>query len=149
MDSEEYRVEYLPGESNSGSFGGNSNWRGPIWFPLNYLLIEAIERYYHFYGETVLVECPTGSGQMMNLAQVAQEIAQRLIRIFTPNEQGWCPWQGKHPYFANDPHWRNLILFNEYFCGDSGHGLGACHQTGWTALIARLLEDLERTGTPK
>ncbi|MBW4628583.1 MAG: glucosidase [Brasilonema octagenarum HA4186-MV1] len=144
VDDQEYRVEYVSGESNSGFFGGNSNWRGPIWFPLNYLLVEALERYYHFWGDSFLVECPRGSGQMMNLSQVAHEIQERLTRIFLPNEQGYCPWQGKNQYFASDPHWRNLMLFHEYFCGDTGNGLGACHQTGWTALITRLLEDCGR-----
>lgn len=150
VDSQEYRVEYLPGESNSSLFGGNSNWRGPIWFPLNYLLIEALERYHHFYGDTLLVECPTNSGQMMNLSQVAHELQKRLAQIFRPDEQGHCPWHGNNQHFAKDPHWRDLVLFNEYFCGDSGHGLGASHQTGWTALIARLLEDIgsKRKDTP-
>ncbi|NEU71906.1 glucosidase [Hassallia byssoidea VB512170] len=142
FDHQEYCVKYLPGESNSNFFGGNSNWRGPIWFPLNYLLIEALERYYHFYGDSLKVECPTNSGQMMNLSQVADELQKRLTQIFLPDEQGRCPWQGNNQYFVDDPHWRDLILYYEYFCGDSGHGLGANHQTGWTALIARLLEDI-------
>lgn len=142
FDHQEYCVKYLPGESNSNFFGGNSNWRGPIWFPLNYLLLEALERYYHFYGDSLKVECPTNSGQMMNLSQVADELQKRLTQIFLPDEQGRCPWQGDNQYFANDPHWRDLILYHEYFCGDSGCGLGANHQTGWTALIARLLEDI-------
>jgi hypothetical protein len=142
FDHQEYCVKYLPGESNSNFFGGNSNWRGPIWFPLNYLLIEALERYHHFYGDSLKVECPTNSGQMMNLSQVAEELQHRLTQIFLPDEEGRCPWHGHNQYFANDPHWRDLILYHEYFCGDSGHGLGASHQTGWTALIARLLEDV-------
>lgn len=142
VGNEEYRVEYLPGESNSSLFGGNSNWRGPIWFPLNYLLIEALERYHYFYGDNLQVECPTGSGQNMNLGQVALELKKRLARIFLPDEKEYCPWQGKNPYFCSDPHWRHLVLFHEYFCGDTGHGLGASHQTGWTALIVRLLEDI-------
>lgn len=144
VDSEEYRVEYLPGESNTNFFGGNSNWRGPIWFPLNYLLIEALERYHHFYGDRLLIECPTGSGQKMNPSQIAHELAKRLTQIFLPDEKGCCPWHGNNQYFAKDPHWRDLVLFHEYFCGDSGHGLGASHQTGWTALIARLLDDCGR-----
>ncbi|GAA6614937.1 MGH1-like glycoside hydrolase domain-containing protein [Scytonema sp. NUACC26] len=141
IDDREYRVEYLPGESNSSLFGGNSNWRGPIWFPLNYLLVEALDRYYQFYGDDLLVECPTGSGQKMNLGQVAREISRRLTSIFLPDPRGYCPWQGKNQYFSVDPSWRNLILFHEYFCGDKGCGLGASHQTGWTALIVRLLGD--------
>ncbi|WP_445637507.1 mannosyl-oligosaccharide glucosidase [Nostoc sp. DSM 114161] len=138
VDEAEYRVEYQPAESNSGLFGGNSNWRGPIWFPLNYLLIEALERYYHFYGDTLQVECPRGSGCMMNLAQVAKELSRRLNSLFCPDESGVCPWHGDEVRFATDPHWQHLNLFHEYFDGDTGRGLGASHQTGWTALIARL-----------
>jgi hypothetical protein len=137
---QENRVAYVPGDSDSGMFGGNSNWRGPIWFPVNYLLIEALERYHHFYGEALRVECPTGSGQWMNLAEVACELAGRLKRLFLPDSQGNRPCHGTERRFANDPHWRDLILFHEYFHGDNGRGLGASHQTGWTALVARLLE---------
>ena len=143
LANEDYCVKYLPGESDSGFFGGNSNWRGPIWFPLNYLIVEALERYHHFYGDSFQLEFPTGSGQMMNLAQVAQEIAKRLGRIFLADEQGYCPWHGKNQLFAADPYWRELFLFHEYFCGDTGHGLGASHQTGWTALIARILNNIK------
>jgi Glycosyl hydrolase family 63 C-terminal domain len=134
----EYRVEYTPGESTNAMFGGNSNWRGPIWFPLNYLIIEALERYYYFYGDSLQVECPTGSGQQMNLQEVAQEISARLGRIFVPDERGHCPWQGEEMRYSTDPHWQNLMLFNEYFDAETGRGLGASHQTGWTALVARL-----------
>jgi hypothetical protein len=134
---EEYRVEYEPGEGKSRLFGGNSNWRGPIWFPLNYLLVEALERYHQFWGDELTVECPTGSGNRMNLAGVANEIATRLARIFLPDDSGWCPWHGETRCFADDPHWRELTLFHEYFDGDTGRGLGASHQTGWTALISR------------
>jgi hypothetical protein len=137
---QENRVSYLPGDSDSGMFGGNSNWRGPIWFPVNYLLIEALERYHHFYGDALKVEFPTGSGRAMNLAQVAAEIAARLTRLFLPDAHGCRPFHGIEPRFANDPHWRNLLLYHEYFHGDDGRGLGASHQTGWTALVARLLE---------
>ncbi|MBU6400858.1 MAG: glucosidase, partial [Verrucomicrobia bacterium] len=139
---QEYRVEYVPGESNTPLFGGNSNWRGPVWFPLNYLLIEALERYHHFYGDTLQVECPTGSGHKMNLKQIAREIASRVSRLFLPDAAGQRPCHGNDPRFWNDPHWRDLLLFHEYFHGETGRGLGACHQTGWTALVARLLEDL-------
>jgi hypothetical protein len=138
VGDQEYRVEYLPGESNIPLFGGNSNWRGPIWFPLNYLIVEALERYHHFYGDNLKVECPTGSGQLMNLAEIAQEISVRLSRIFRPTESGRCPWQGNVKRFATDPYWRDLILFHEHFDGETGRGLGANHQTGWTALVARL-----------
>jgi hypothetical protein len=141
-DGHEGRVEYVAGESGTPLFGGNSNWRGPIWFPLNYLLIEALERYHHFYGDSLRVECPAGSGRLMNLDQVAREITSRLARIFLPAETGKSPWQGDIQRFAADPGWRDLVLFHEYFHGENGRGLGASHQTGWTALIIRCLEDL-------
>jgi hypothetical protein len=144
VDGRPLRVEYVPGESNTGLFGGNSNWRGPIWFPVNYLLIESLERYHHFYGERLKVECPTGSGRMMNLLQVAQELQRRLGSIFLPDQRGARPVHGGDPRFASDPHWRDLVLFYEYFHGDSGRGVGASHQTGWTALVAPCLEDLVR-----
>jgi hypothetical protein len=137
---QEHRLAYVPGDSDSGMFGGNSNWRGPIWFPVNYLLIEALERYHHFYGDALRVECPTGSGRSMNLAQVACELAARLTRIFLPDSQGCRPCHGRESRFADDPHWQDLILFYEYFHGDNGRGVGASHQTGWTALVSRLLE---------
>ncbi len=135
----EHRVEYMPDESDTGMFGGNSNWRGPIWFPLNYLIVEALLRYYHFYGDSFLVECPTGSGNMMNLEQVSQEIARRLSSIFLPDENGVRPCNGQQTKYADDPNWRNLVLFYEYFNPETGRGLGADHQTGWTALVADLL----------
>jgi hypothetical protein len=137
---QEHRLAYAPGDSDSGMFGGNSNWRGPIWFPVNYLLIEALERYHHFYGEGLRVECPTGSGQLMNLAEVACELGARLTRIFLPDAQGRRPCHGRDRRFTDDPHWRDLVLFYEYFHGDNGRGVGASHQTGWTALVTRLLE---------
>jgi hypothetical protein len=139
--AQEFPVEYQPGEDTTGLFGGNSNWRGPIWFPVNYLLIEALERYYHYYGDALLVECPTGSGRMLNLLQVARELADRLLRIFRADEHGRRALYGTEYQFADDPHWRDLLLFHEYFLGENGRGLGASHQTGWTALVARLLED--------
>ncbi len=145
VGSEEYGVDYIPGESNTGLFGGNSNWRGPIWFPVNFLLVEALERYHHFYGDTLRVECPTGSGRMLDLQEVAREIACRLARPFLADETGWRAFQGESR-FARDPHWRDLVLFHEYFHGDTGRGLGASHQTGWTALVAPLLDDLGRCG---
>ena len=142
VNGEEHRVEYLPGESNSGIFGGNSNWRGPIWFPVNYLLIEALERYHHFYGDTFKVECPVGSGCMVNLKEAAQEISSRLARIFLPDEHGRRPCHGNDKRYAADPYWRDLVLFYEYFHGDTGRGVGASHQTGWTALATRCIEEL-------
>ena len=142
MDGEERRVDYEPGESTSGIFGGNSNWRGPVWFPINYLLVEALERYHHFFGESFQIECPTRSGNMMNLEQVAKELNRRLCSLFLPAADGRLPWQGQTRQFVDDPHWSELHWFHEYFHGDTGRGCGANHQTGWTALVARCLEDL-------
>jgi hypothetical protein len=144
----EYRVDYVPGESTTGLFGGNSNWRGPVWFPLNYLLIESLERYHRFYGEGFRIECPTGSGRLMNLGEVAQEIAARLAGLFLPDETGRRPCHGADPRFATDPAWKDLLLFHEYFHGDDGRGCGAAHQTGWTALAVRCLEDRARRRRP-
>jgi hypothetical protein len=148
----EHRVDYDPGESTTGLFGGNSNWRGPVWFPVNYLLVEALERYHHFYGDEFKVECPVGSGKMMNLAEVAHEIATRLTTPFLPDATGARPCHGGDARYATDPHWRDLVLFHEYFHGDTGRGVGASHQTGWTALVVRCLEDLaaiRRRGTSR
>jgi hypothetical protein len=135
------RVDYEPGDATTPMFGGNSNWRGPIWMPVNYLLVESLERYHHFYGDSLRVECPTGSGRLMNLQEVARELAGRLLRIFRADAQGRRVCHGPDSRFATDPHWQNLLLFHEYFHGDSGQGLGASHQTGWTALVTRLLRD--------
>ncbi len=136
-DGQEYRVDYQPAESNTALFGGNSNWRGPIWFPINYLLIETLEIYYLFYGDELKVECPTGSGRMMNLMEVAHELGRRLGSLFLPDVNGRRPCHGDDARFANDPHWKDLVLFYEYFHGDNGRGLGANHQTGWTATVVR------------
>jgi hypothetical protein len=135
----EYRVDYLPAESDSGMFGGNSNWRGPIWMPVNLLIVRALVQYYCYYGNEFMVECPTGSGRQMNLYQVAEEIARRLASIFLRDGQGRRPVYGGARKFQDDPHWRDYLLFYEYFHGDNGAGLGASHQTGWTGAIARLL----------
>ncbi len=137
---EEYRVGYEPAESTSGLFGGNSNWRGPVWFPINYLLIEALERYHHFYGDSFTVECPTGSGTWMTLSDVARDISTRLSALFLPDATGQRPCHGTDRRYADDPHWRDLALFYEYFHGDTGRGAGASHQTGWTALVVRCME---------
>jgi Mannosylglycerate hydrolase MGH1-like glycoside hydrolase domain len=134
---QDYRVDYQPGESDTELFGGNSNWRGPIWFPINYLLIEALEIYYLFYGDDLKVECPTGSGRLMNLIEVAHELGRRLGALFLPGAHGHRPCHGDDQRFATDPYWKDLVLFYEYFHGDTGHGLGANHQTGWTALVLR------------
>jgi hypothetical protein len=140
----EHRVEYAPGDSTTGLFGGNSNWRGPVWFPLNYLIVEALERYHHYYGDSLRVECPTGSGQFKNLAEVATELSARLASIFLPGADGRRPCHGNDPRYAKDPHFKELVLFHEYFHGEDGRGVGASHQTGWTALVARCLESLAK-----
>jgi hypothetical protein len=143
IDNQDYSVSYIPGESDSGFFGGNSNWRGPIWFPINFLIIESLEKYSEFYGNELLVECPTGSGNEMNLQDVAQELARRLAKLFKPDESGQRPMYHTQMRYANDDQWKDLILFYEYFHGDSGNGLGASHQTGWTALVINCLERLQ------
>ena len=137
----EYRVDYAPAESESGLFGGNSNWRGPVWFPINFLLAEALVKYGKVFGPTFTVEFPTGSGQQITLREVATILERRLISIFTKDKQGRRPVYGSTEVFQTDPHWRDLILFNEYFNGDDGAGLGANHQTGWTALVAKLISE--------
>jgi hypothetical protein len=144
IDGVEHRVEYTPGEATSGLFGGNSNWRGPVWFPINYLLIEALERYHHFYGQKLTVECPTGSGRRLNLQQVADEVRRRLASLFLPDAAGHRACHGNDERYATDPHWKDLILFYEHFQGDTGRGLGASHQTGWTALAALCIEDIAK-----
>ena len=141
MGNEENSIRYNPGESDNGLFGGNSNWRGPIWFPLNFLLIESLEKYHYFFGDEFQVECPTGSGNMMNLQQVADELSKRLCKIFLPDENGKRASHGRDNIYQNDPDFKDLVLFYEYFNGDTGEGHGANHQTGWTALVAKLLQD--------
>jgi Mannosylglycerate hydrolase MGH1-like glycoside hydrolase domain len=136
----EYRVAYLPAESDTGMFGGNSNWRGPIWMPVNGLIIRALLQYYTYYGNDFTVECPTGSGRQMNLYEVAEEISRRGSNIFLKDKRGRRPVYGGTQEFQTDPHWRDLILFYEYFHGDNGAGLGASHQTGWTGIVARGLQ---------
>jgi len=137
---QEYRVDYLPAESDTGMFGGNSNWRGPVWMPVNAILIRALLNFYLYYGDNFKIECPTGSGRLMNLFEVAKDISDRLTRIFLRNEQGRRPVYGGTEKFQNDPHWRDYILFHEYFHGDNGAGLGASHQTGWTGVVASLIQ---------
>ncbi|MGH8020704.1 MAG: MGH1-like glycoside hydrolase domain-containing protein, partial [Opitutaceae bacterium] len=144
LDGETHRVTYAPGEADTPIFGGNSNWRGPIWLPVNFLLIEALERYDHFYGEDFRVEHPTGSGNRISLRAVAADLAQRVSRIFLPGADGQRPCHGADRRYAEDPHFRDLVLFNEYFHADTGRGCGASHQTGWTSLVAKLLIDLAR-----
>ena len=140
VGGQEYRINYLPAESDTGMFGGNSNWRGPIWMPVNVLLIRALMQYYLYYGDNFRIECPTGSGNSMNLFEVAREIANRLTRIFLRDESGRRPVFGGTEKFQTDPHWRDNLLFYEYFHGDNGAGIGASHQTGWTGVVAALIE---------
>jgi hypothetical protein len=140
VDGHEHRVDYEPGESSTGLFGGNSNWRGPIWFPVNFLLIESLQKFDHFYGSRFQIEYPTGSGKVLSLWDIAAEISRRLTRIFLRDADGKRPVHGLQHKFQTDPHWRDLILFYEYFHGDSGAGVGASHQTGWTGLVAKLIQ---------
>jgi len=140
VKGQEYRVDYLPAESNTGMFGGNSNWRGPVWMPMNAIIIRALLNFYLYYGDNFKIECPTGSGKLMNLFEVSREISNRLTRIFLRNEQGRRPVYGGTEKFQSDPFWRDNIYFFEYFHGDNGAGLGASHQTGWTGLVAKLIE---------
>jgi hypothetical protein len=135
-----YRVDYEPAESSTGLFGGNSNWRGPIWMPVNALIVQSLRRLYSYYGDAFTVECPTGSGHQMTLWEVADEIARRLSRIFLRGADGRRPVYGLTQKFQTDPHWRDLILFYEYFHGDNGAGIGASHQTGWSGLVAWLIK---------
>ena len=146
LGGHEYKVEYLPAESNTGMFGGNSNWRGPVWMPVNALIIRGLLNMYPYYGDDFKVECPTGSGNYMTLFEVAKEIGRRTASIFLRDANGNRPVYGGARKFQDDPHWRDYILFYEYFHGDNGAGLGASHQTGWTGLIARSLDLFARVG---
>jgi hypothetical protein len=136
----EFSVKYEPGESETGLFGGNSNWRGPIWFPTNFLIIESLQRFHHYYGDDFKVEYPTGSGKKFTLREIATDLSNRLISLFKPDATGNRPAHGTNKKMQTDPHFKNYLLFNEYFHGDSGAGLGAGHQTGWTGLVAKLIQ---------
>jgi len=144
LGSNSYTINYEPAESETGLFGGNSNWRGPIWFPSNFLIIESLQRFHHYYGDEFKVEYPTGSEKYLTLQEIASELTERIIRLFTRNSEGNRPVYGGIDKFQNDPHFKDYILFHEYFNGDTGEGLGASHQTGWTGLIAKLLQPRER-----
>jgi hypothetical protein len=146
VDGIEHRVDYEPGESSTGLFGGNSNWRGPIWFPVNYLLVESLQKFHHYLGENFQVEFPTGSGKMMTLWEVAGELSRRMTNIFLRGENGRRPVFGNLEKFQTDPHWRDLVLFHEYFHGDSGAGVGASHQTGWTGVVTKLIQQSGESG---
>ncbi len=140
MGGSEYVVRYVPAESDSGMFGGNSNWRGPVWFPANYLIIEALQQFHHYYSDDFDVEAPNGSGQFISLNRIADDLSGRLIGIFRRDTNGRRPVFGSNETFQNDPYWRDCIPFYEYFHGDLGSGLGASHQTGWTGLVAKLIQ---------
>ncbi len=140
VDGSEHRVDYEPGESSTGLFGGNSNWRGPIWFPVNFLLVESLQKFHHYLGEDFTVEFPTGSGKMLTLWEVAAELSRRLTSTFLQDANGRRPVFGDLEKFQTDPHWRDLVLFHEYFHGDSGAGVGASHQTGWTGVVTKLMQ---------
>jgi hypothetical protein len=137
---QEFRVQYEPAEASTPQFGGNSNWRGPIWFPVNYLLIESLQKFHFFLGDHYKVEYPFGSGRRATLSEVATELSRRLIGIFLRDNQGNRPVFGRAELFQKDPHWQNHLLFYEYFHGDTGAGIGASHQTGWTGLVAKLIQ---------
>jgi hypothetical protein len=149
VDSQEYKVQYLPAESNTGMFGGNSNWRGPVWMPVNILIIRGLLNLYSFYGDEFKVQCPTGSGRFMTLFEVAEEIQRRLAGTFLRGEAGRRAVYGGTAKFQEDPHWRDLILFYEYFHGDNGAGLGASHQTGWTGLVALVMDFFGRVNAKR
>jgi hypothetical protein len=140
VHGEKHSVQYQPAESESGLFGGNSNWRGPVWFPVNVLIIRALMQYWAYYGESFQIECPTGSGNKMNLWQVTRELCRRLNSTFLQDASGKRPVYGETTKFQTDPHWKDLLLFYEYFQGDNGAGIGASHQTGWTGVVARLVQ---------
>ena len=142
VHGQRYEVRYLPAESDSGMFGGNSNWRGPVWFPVNYLIVRGLLHLYAYYGDDFTVECPTGSGRQCTLFEIASELSRRLVSIFLPDADGRRPVYGSTERFQSDPHWKDLVLFYEYFHGDNGAGLGASHQTGWTGLVARMIQVL-------
>jgi len=140
LDHETHRIAYEPAESTTSVAGGNSNWRGPVWMPINFLLIESLQKFHHYLGDDFKVECPKGSSQMKTLWEVSMELSHRLIGIFLKDETGRRPIFGGQPVFQNDPHWKDYPLFYEYFHGDNGAGIGASHQTGWTGLVAKLLQ---------
>jgi hypothetical protein len=148
VDGTDYTVRYEPAESRTEIFGGNSNWRGPVWFPINYLLIESIQKFHHYYGDDFLVECPTGSGHYLTLQAIAAELSRRLISLFMRDAAGRRPFNGDNGLLQTDPYWRDHLLFHEFFHGDTGQGLGAGHQTGWTGLVAKLIQQQSSPALP-
>ncbi len=147
IGGERFRIDYQPAESRSGLFGGNSNWRGPVWFPINYLLIESLQKFHHYYGDSFTVEYPSGSGHTATLDAIAADLSRRLVKLFLRDDAGRRPIYGGTTPFQEDPHWRDHILFHEYFHGDNGAGLGASHQTGWTGLVAKLIQQQSEPGS--
>ena len=133
-------IDYQPGESTTSMFGGNSNWRGPVWFPVNFLIIESLQRFHHYFGDDFKVECPTHSGNYLTLKEISEELSTRLMKIFLKDKNGQRPVLGQHPLNLHDPYFKDHILYYEYFHGDTGRGVGASHQTGWTGLIAKLIQ---------
>jgi len=146
-EGRDFVVDYEPAESTSGLFGGNSNWRGPVWFPVNFLILESLQKFHHYLGDDFKVECPTGSGNYKNLWEVAADISHRMVRIFKKDRSGRRPVFGGTEKFQTDPHWNSYIWFYEYFHGDNGAGIGASHQTGWTGLVAKLIRQSGEYGT--
>ena len=144
LDEEEGTINYSPADSPIPMFGGNSNWRGPVWLPINYLIIEALQKYAHYFDDDLKMEFPTGSGNWLNLWEISLRLEERLINLFRRNQADTRPFNGSISYFDDDPHWRDLIRFNEYFHGDNGRGLGASHQTGWTAIVSKMITQLNR-----
>jgi len=142
-------IEYVPGESNSGLFGGNSNWRGPIWMPTNFMLLQAIEKFHRFLGDDYMVSAPCLSDEPMSLQNLSRRLSERLVEMFRPDREGRTPALAGIPLAASDPHWKDLLLFHEYFHGETGQGLGAMHQTGWTGLVANLVQRAYRHGIPR
>ena len=142
-------MRYTPAESDTELFGGNSNWRGPIWFPVNYLIIEALQRFHHYYGDDFRIECPVGSGKFVTIREAGIELARRLTSIFTRDKSGHRAVFGNNEKLQRDPHFKDYLTFNEYFDGDSGRGVGASHQTGWTALVIKLIHGLAHEDAPK
>ena len=140
-EGKKHEVAYAPGEATTDMFGGNSNWRGPIWFPINFLIIEALERYAYFYGDTFTIEYPTGSGKTANLREIALDLCDRLVSLLMPDEDGYWPCFGAAKRYSDSDDWKGLLLFHEYFHAETGEGIGASHQTGWTSLIVSLVRD--------
>jgi hypothetical protein len=145
-DGQVYEVSYWPAESRSRLFGGNSNWRGPVWMPLNYLIIESLQKFHYYYGDDFKIECPAGSGKFVTILEASRELSRRITKLFLKGSDGQRPVLKYHPKLASDPNFKDYVLFHEYFDGDNGRGVGASHQTGWTSLVVRLLQPRKNPG---